>query len=120
MTESYIPLLAGFIGAIIGAGASITTILIQAHFQNKRDRMRLAAEVALEDFKLNREMGLKHKGEFEEWPLAVFMHYHVELMCLIEKDALTAENHEALKNKNRAFMEAIKRTSKVGTVVYDP
>ena len=120
MTESYIPLLAGFIGAIIGAGASITTILIQAHFQNKRDRMRLVSEVALEDFKLKREMGLKHTGEYEEWPLAVFLHYHAELMSLIEKNALTPESHEALTKKSQVFMDAIKRTSKTGTVVYAP
>ena len=46
----------GLCGAIIGAAASIFTIFIQLKSQAKRDRVNLAANLALEEYKIKIEL----------------------------------------------------------------
>jgi hypothetical protein len=49
--ESYLPLVSGLIGAIIGSASSIATLIIQAYYQQKREFKKLAVQLAMEDFK---------------------------------------------------------------------
>ena len=115
--DQYFPLLTGLAGALIGGVSAIAAIFIQAHYQNKRDRVRLCMEMALEDFKLNREAGMQHVGTFEERPLAVFFHYHIELLNLIEQNRLTPESHSALTEATEKWIAALKSQKPIGVVV---
>jgi hypothetical protein len=45
-----LPLLSALGGALIGAIASISTLVIQSHHQTKREMKKLAIEFAREDF----------------------------------------------------------------------
>ena len=48
--------IAALLGALIGAAASIVTIVIQQRYQNKRELLKIAAEIALQDYKRRLEL----------------------------------------------------------------
>ena len=100
MSEIYIPLISGFVGALIGAFASITTIWIQAKIQDKRERLRHAADLALEDYKLNLDMANNSGEKYSAPPIVLFLHYHLKLMELMEKGDVTPENLKKLAEEN--------------------
>ena len=47
----YVPLVSALLGALIGAAASVVTVIAQAHYQNKRELVKEAIALALEDWK---------------------------------------------------------------------
>jgi hypothetical protein len=51
MDPIYVPLLSALAGAIIGSLSSIATILIQAKISDRRERLRQAALLAMEEFR---------------------------------------------------------------------
>jgi hypothetical protein len=59
MEQQYVTLLAGLGGALIGAAASIATVTVQAHYQARRERMRVAVEAGIEG---ERSRGLASKA----------------------------------------------------------
>ena len=90
MKDIYIPLFSALGGAVIGSLASILTIWIQSHFQNKRDRNRLAIEAAIEDHKAAVEVAKGHQ-QAQLAPLTAFIHYHFKYLQLHENNELTEE-----------------------------
>jgi hypothetical protein len=52
MDPIYVPLLSALAGAIIGSLSSIATILIQANISDRRERLRQAASLAMEEYKI--------------------------------------------------------------------
>lgn len=106
--ESYIPLLSGFFGALIGALASIVTIIVQSRSQNKRERIRMAAQMAIEELKMSIEIASKSgKRAFISSP-TVYLHYHMKLMELIENDSLDPDTLRLLTEENREIIESLK------------
>ena len=72
MTETeYIPLISGFVGALIGSLTSIGTIYIQQRAQNKRERHNQVITAATKQFELAIEV-VKVRGSGEIPPYAVF------------------------------------------------
>ena len=96
INEAYIPLIAALIGAVIGSLSSVITIWIQSHYQNKRDRNRLAVDAAIEDHKAAIEIGKGHAGA-QIAPLTAFLHYHFKYLQLLETDGLS---EKAVKELN--------------------
>jgi hypothetical protein len=52
MDPVYVPLLSALVGAIIGSASSVAAIFIQARFSERRERIRQAMNLALEEIKL--------------------------------------------------------------------
>ena len=104
--EPYIAALAGLVGALIGAAASIATIVIQARVQARRDRTKEALVLALEDWKAKLELA-KDRGGLA-LPMAVYVHYHMKLLELAEKGDLTGESMKALSAEQSELIKAIK------------
>ena len=50
MQQEYMTLLAGFIGALLGAAVSFTTTWLQARAQERRDQARMSLDAAIKDF----------------------------------------------------------------------
>lgn len=105
--ESYIPLLSGFIGALIGAFASIVTIIVQSRVQSKRERIRMAAQIAIEDLKMSIEIASKSGKQTSIQPPTVYLHYHMRLMELLENDCLNTETLRLLTEENRAIIDSL-------------
>ena len=107
--EVYLPLIAGFVGALIGALASIVAITIQSRAHERRDKMRLMTELALEDYKIHHEAVKSAGGAMP--PLVVYLHYHQELMDLIEKKEVTPAALQKLRQVNDEIIRIIEKRS---------
>src|SRR5690242_6946968 len=89
MDPQYIALVAGIIGAIVGAAASVLTVLIQGRYQFKRDLAIEAIRLALEDWKTRIALSQKQGGN--EAPLSVYIHYHTRVIDLARRGKITPE-----------------------------
>ena len=107
MTEMnvYIPLVSALVGALIGAAASIATVIVQSHYQNKREMVKQASSTALEDWKIR----LEKSGH--GLPLSVFIHYHTRLIELAQSGDITPEAIRALNQEQADLIEAIKEVN---------
>jgi hypothetical protein len=109
MSESYLPWISGafgligaVIGGVIGAAASFGGIFIQSKIQDRRAAVRLAARLALDDYKLRRETS--PRSTFP--PASVFVAYEVQIMKLIEKGKLTPAAYKSVSRKYDKLQEA--------------
>jgi hypothetical protein len=82
-SDVYLPLAAGLIGALIGAGASIATTYVQARSEVKRAKIVQATNIALEDYKLRLDVAMARGGRMP--PLGVFLAYYLDLLSKLEK-----------------------------------
>lgn len=82
-SDVYLPLAAGLIGALIGAGASIATTYVQARTEGKRAKILQATNIALEDYKLPLDVAMARGGSMP--PLGVFLAYYLDLLSKLEK-----------------------------------
>ena len=103
--KEYIPLIAGFGGAVIGAGASVLTMLIQSHYQNKREISNHAMNIAVEDWKTRLEFIQKEGGTM--FPLAVFIQYHTSLAKLAHEGKITPEAINKLHKEQEKLIKVI-------------
>jgi hypothetical protein len=106
----YIPLLSGFIGAIIGATASIFTVHIQAKYQNKRELTKLAIDVAMKEHQaiFERVKTLPQNKKPETIPPPVpYIHFYVELIKLIETGKLNKTTLSDLTEENRKILDIV-------------
>lgn len=92
-----IPLISALVGALIGASASIITIVVQTRAQNKRERIRIVAELARQEYTSQLDMAYKTNTYGGFPPLVHYLHYHLRLMKLIEKEDVSVENLAKLK-----------------------
>jgi hypothetical protein len=104
--ESYISLISGLLGALIGAAASVTGIVVQSRLQAKRDRTKDAIALALEDWKIRLEV-IKEHGGGKALPLAVFIHYHARLIEFSEKGELTPDAIRTLNKEQDLLIATI-------------
>ena len=98
MEISYIPLISGFVGAIVGAAASVSTIFISSYFQNKRHQSKLAYDAALEDHRVACDLA-KNGGPTQISPLTSYIHYHVKYLKLVNDNKLTEASLEELRRE---------------------
>jgi hypothetical protein len=87
MNPIYVPLLSALAGAIIGSLSSIATILIQAKISDRRERLRQAALLAMEEFKIHIANG---QGK-NVLPFSSFLHHHIAVLQAVEDGTLTPE-----------------------------
>ena len=87
----YVPLISALLGALIGAAASVGTVLVQSSAQNKRERRKDAVQLALEDWK-TRVAIITKKGTGAAPPLSVFVHYHAYRRACGNREAYASSN----------------------------
>jgi hypothetical protein len=110
--ENYIPLISGLIGALIGATASIATIIVQSRLQDKRERIKMATQMAMDDVKTNVEIALKSGRKAVIPPPIVYLHYNIKLMELIESDKLDSNTLRIITEENRKLIDSLKLLNK--------
>jgi len=97
MDSTFASLIVGLVGAIIGASASIATVWIQGKVQDRRERLKLVTELALEDYKIRLQHG---KPGTKIVPVSLFIDFHVRLSRELEKGPLTPERYETICGEN--------------------
>ena len=98
--------IAALLGALIGAAASIVTSIIHQKYQNKRELLRIASDLAREDYKRRFEIVTKEGGEMP--PISVFVHYHVQVLEHMAKGTYTPETISRLREENAQVLSAYK------------
>ena len=110
--ENYIPLLSGLIGALIGATASIVTIIVQSRLQDKRERIKMATQIAMDDVKSKVEIAIKSGRKVEIPPPIVYLHYNIKLMELLENNKLDSHTLRVITEENRKLIDSLKLLNK--------
>ena len=101
-------LFSGFGGALIGALASISATWLHARIQERKDRLRMVIDLALEDYKLSLQLASNSGQSYSATPISVFIHYHLGLHKLIEKGDLSESSYRKLMTENRDFIRVLK------------
>lgn len=107
-----IPLISALIGAIIGALSSIITIIIQQKSQSKRDKMKLASEMAENDRKFSHELAKEQGKPYSLQPVSIYQHYHYEILTALEKGNVKACDINEIIRKNRELIDAVRLNQK--------
>lgn len=107
--ELYLPLLSGLVGAIIGAGVAIVTVIVQTRAQSRSNRIKEAISLAVEDWKFRTELSKQRGGKI--LPLSIFIHYHSRMVELAENGKLTAESIKAINKEQESLISAIEELS---------
>ena len=103
MDPGILALVSGLIGALIGAGASVTAITIQNHYQTKREMQKLAIEIAMEEYRA------RVRGEFggiQATSGPILVAYYSKLIKLANDDKLTPESIHSLFSSQRELAQA--------------
>jgi len=113
MEQHYVALLSGFVGALIGAAASIATVTVQAHYQARRERMRVAVEAGIEDYKAALEMSKRHSGPgpLQLFPLSAFIHFHAEVLEALEGGTLSPETMRDIYRRQSEIRKVIREAT---------
>ena len=106
----YVPLISALLGTLVGAAASIVTVLVQAHYQSKRERTKEAIAIALKDWQTRLEIVTQKGGS--ALPLSVFIHYHTKLIELAEKGAITPAAIAELHEEQERLIAAVKEMNR--------
>lgn len=102
--DAYIPLFAALGGALVGAAASVVTIVVQAHYQNKRELTKEALAMAIQDWKTRLELVKENGGAM--LPLAVFVSYHTKLIRLAVQGQISPEAVRQLSSEQDSLIQA--------------
>lgn len=88
--------LIGLFGALIGAGASVVTIAIQSHHQTRRERMKLIADLAIEDHRIATDLVKANPAGGAVPPLSLYLDYHASIARIVEHRPLEVADIKAL------------------------
>lgn len=112
MNSAMVSLISGFVGAIIGAAGSVLTILIREHFQSKRDRNRVAADLAMRDYELAMEHSKRIPGVVNVYPLVSYFIYHRKLIDLMEERDPSLDELMKFFNEQKQIKSRIQEAQK--------
>lgn len=112
MEQAYIPLFSALAGAFIGAAASVLTILIQSVFQERRDRLRIIADLAMKDHGATVELAKNHDAGAVIPPLAAYVAYHRAVLDIVTRRGLTPEDVVSLAKEQRELMVAMEEVQR--------
>ena len=103
--------IAGFLGALIGAFASLSGLAIQQHYQTKRERLRIAADLGLSEYKHDLELA-KEAGGGLVAPVSAYVIYHARLLEEMSKGCIKPEMITALTTERDQILAAFPNAPK--------
>ena len=97
---------AGFLGALIGAGASLLGLLIQQQYQTKRERMKIAADLGLSEYQSALELGNRSGRSYIIPPISAYVIFHARLLEEMSKGKIDSEKIKQLNMELEELMAA--------------
>ena len=97
--------IAGLIGGLIGAAASLLGLVVQQYFQTKRERIRVATDLGLAEYKHDLDLA-KAAGPSSVAPLAAYVIFNLRLLEELSKGRITPEQVEALSEEKKGLLAA--------------
>jgi hypothetical protein len=100
------PALAALLGAAIGSLGSFAGMWIQQRHQTRRDRLKLAADLGLADYKENlANLKTKQQGSFRVPPVSAYVLYHAQFLDALAAGDVTPEVVQRLHSKQEELMQ---------------
>jgi hypothetical protein len=100
----YIPLLSALGGAIVGTLSSIGAIFAQAKVAERRERIRQATMMAMEEYKVQVQNTAIGGGVY---PLSTFLHHHLAILEAVEEKDLTPERLRKIAAADEKIVTAV-------------
>jgi hypothetical protein len=97
--------LAALLGAAIGTAGSFGAMWIQQLHQSRRERLKLAADLGLADYKQEVEFASKRQAVTRLPPMSAFVLYHAEFLDELANGEITPETIQRLSAKQKKLME---------------
>lgn len=97
--------IAGLIGGLIGAAASLLGLLIQQNHQTKREQVKVASDLGLAEYQRDLELA-KAAGGAMVAPLASYVISHARILELLAKGPITPEQIKALSDEKEKILNA--------------
>jgi hypothetical protein len=101
-----VPLVSALGGALIGALSSIFTLVIQSHYQTKREMKKLAIEFAREDYRARVQ---DQTGQLGALPASVLIFYYDRLIEIASRGQLTSESVRRLLREQAELNRSIQQ-----------
>ncbi len=102
-----VPALAALAGALVGSLAPIVVGIIQSRAEHRRERMRLAVTLAIDDQRGAIQL-MKVTGTDSIPPLSTYVAYHADMLALVATGkSITPEDMRRARERSRARMEAV-------------
>jgi hypothetical protein len=113
MDQTWIALLSGLAGAIIGSATSITTLWVQTRAEDRRRRREFYTGLAVEERKLRMDLMIKSGGG-EIQPITIFVSHFHAVMNAIERGELTPAKMREIHRRDRELEAAIREDESAG------
>lgn len=97
--------IAGFLGALVGAGASLLGLVVQQHYQTKRERMKMAADLGLSEYQTDLTLA-KEAGGGHVAPVSAYVIFNVRLLEEMSKGCITPETIKKLTEEKKELLAA--------------
>jgi hypothetical protein len=104
MNAVYVALV-GLAGALIGSLSSIVVMLIQSRVTERRERIRQAMTLALEDLKLQVAHAPPGTAVF---PISIYLYHQMQVLKAIEENDLTPDRLRSIANSDDALIRVTK------------
>jgi hypothetical protein len=105
MEPVYVPLLSALVGALIGSISSIAVIFIQTRASERRERIKQALTLALEDLKI--KMANANPGT-DIYPLSIYLHHELAILKAIEDNDVTPKRLRKIAATDDKLIRAVK------------
>jgi hypothetical protein len=102
-----VPAVAALAGAFVGSLGPLLVGIIQSRAEHRRERMRLAATLAIDDQRAAIELvKLSRRGSIP--PLSTYVAYHADVLALVATGkSITPEDMVRVRERSRAVMDAV-------------
>jgi len=101
----------GLLGALIGAAASIFAMAIQQRYQNRRDLIKLASELAIDDYNRRIELAKKENMIISFPPITAFVAYQLKVLEAMSAGTFNEEKIKALNIEQEEILKAFKHVN---------
>ena len=91
--STWIPIITGFVGVLVGSIVPVIMQLIQLKANTRRDKTKLACELAMADRQSAIAISMDNLGrggkkKYAIYPLSVYIHFHMKLLKAMDKGKL--------------------------------
>ncbi len=97
--------LAALLGTALGAAGSFGVMWIQQQHQNRRERLKLAADLGLADYNRQLELAKNNQEPMRFPPISAYVMYYAEFLDALANGEITPEIIQCLQNKQEQLME---------------
>jgi hypothetical protein len=98
--------IAGLLGTITGAPASGIGVYVQQKFQSRRERQRMAVDLAMQEYSRDLDLAKATNRVAFVAPLASYVICNANLLDAISEEEITPEKIKELSKKNGDILKA--------------